>query len=65
MNKAQAETLIIAELRKMFAENPMGSDGGLLQYMQLSQQRPDLFDFKCSGDPWQVVKGWMNKHNLG
>lgn len=65
MNKAKAEISIIAELRIMFTVRPMGSDGGLLEYNELSKLRPDLFEFKCSGDKWQVVKGWMVKHGLG
>lgn len=64
MKKADAEVQIVAELRKMFAAEPMGSDGGMLQYLKLLKQRPDLFMFKCSGDKWQVVKGWINKHGL-
>ena len=65
MKIAEAEFLIVAELRKLFAVKPMGPDGGMIEYNQLSRLRPDLFQFKCSGDKWQVVKGWMNKHRLG
>ena len=65
MKKAEAEVLIVAELKKMFSVRPMGSDGGLLEYNELSKLRSDLFEFRCSGDKWQVVKGWMNKHRLG
>ncbi len=65
MKKAEAEILIVAELRKMFAVRPMGADGGMIEYNELLQLHPDFFQFKCSGDKWQVVKGWMNKHKLG
>ena len=65
MKKGDAERLVVAELRKVFAAEPMGVDGGLIQYNKLMQQRPDLFEFRSSGDKWQVVKGWMNKHKLG
>ncbi len=41
-----------------------GSDGGIIYFTQLQQKRPDLFQFKASGDKWQVVHGWMRKHRL-
>ncbi len=65
MKKAEAEILIVAELRRIFAEEPMGSDGGLLAFNRLRKERPDLFHFRTKGDVWQTVKGWMNQHKLG
>lgn len=65
MKKADAERLIIAELEKMLPEIPYGgSDGGMLFYNKLAQDRPDLLAFSASGDKWQIVHGWMLKHRL-
>lgn len=65
MKIAEAEIKIVAELRKMFAVSPMGADGGMVEYQTLLKQYPDLFQFRYSGDKWQVIKGWMNRHKLG
>ena len=32
---------------------------GISFYQTLGKTKPHLFRFKCSGDPWQVVKGWL------
>ncbi len=30
-----------------------------LFWAALSKHRPDLLSFKCRGDKWAVVKGWI------
>ena len=32
---------------------------GIRFYQTLKQNKPNLLRFKCSGDKWQVVKGWV------
>lgn len=32
---------------------------GVSFFQMLRQDKPNLLRFKCSGDPWQVVKGWI------
>ena len=65
MKKADAERLIVAEIRKMLPAVPYeGAMGGMLEYQKLLRERPELFEFKATGDKWQVVHGWLRKHHL-
>lgn len=65
MTQAEAERRIIAELRKLLPAVPYtGADAGLAHYHALKRQQPELFAFRCAGDQWQVVHGWMLKHRL-
>ncbi len=65
MTQDEARPLILDELRKRLPTVPYeGTDGGLVQYNQLKQERPDLFGFRSSAEKWQVVKGWMNRAGL-
>jgi len=31
-------------------------------YLYLETNHPDLLTFRCVGDKWQTVKGWINDH---
>lgn len=66
MKKAEAERLIVAEMRQRLPRVPYdGAGGGYLQYSQLKKERPELFAFKhAAGDDWQIVSGWLHKHGL-
>jgi hypothetical protein len=36
-----------------------------LQYLQLREERPDLFEFdRRTPDEWQIVQAWLNRHQL-
>jgi hypothetical protein len=32
---------------------------GMMFFIHLEKNRPDLLRFKASGDKWQVVHGWL------
>ena len=65
MKQSEAEPLIMAEMRKRLPSVPYtGADAGIARFLALKQERPDLFTFRCSGDQWQVVHGWMLKNRL-
>lgn len=66
MTKVESERQIIAEMRQRLPYVPYkGASGGLKEYQQLRQERPDLFNFTHGGgDEWQVVAGWLRKHKL-
>ena len=63
MNIADAELEIVKEWhvwrKQLPAEGvPTGTDG-LVFYGHLTTARPDLLSFRCSGDKWQRVHGWL------
>jgi len=62
----EAERLIVAEMRERLPRVPYrGTDGGMLAYQQLLNERPDLFRFRTAvGDKWQLVQAWLRKHRL-
>ena len=65
MRQSEAEPLIMAEMRKRLPSVPYaGADAGIARYFALRDDRPELFTFRCSGDQWQLVHGWMLKHRL-
>jgi len=66
MKKAEAEHLILAELRERLPETARrGAAEGMLAYQSLKRDRPDLFRFKHgASDEWQIVSGWLRKHRL-
>ena len=66
MKKAEAERLIVAEIKKLLPTVPYRvADGGLKEYLQLKARRPDLFSFQSgASDQWTLVSGWLRKHRL-
>jgi hypothetical protein len=65
MKRADAEKHILAEMRRRLPQVPYaGADGGLVQFLELQRDRPELFNFQSSSDKWQIVQGWLRKRNL-
>lgn len=65
MTQDEAKPLILEEMRKRLGSIPYhGADAGFARYLILKQDRPELFKFRCSGDPWQRVHIWMQKAGL-
>ncbi len=57
---AEAARQIISEWRGFQKEHGGSSTHDMLTfYMWLQKNRPDLLCFKCKGDRWQRVKGWL------
>jgi hypothetical protein len=59
--RADLEPLIIQEWLKRPSEQRTVTDV-LIFYGQLSQKRPDLLNFRCSGDKYQVLHSILTKH---
>lgn len=65
MTQDQARRLILQEMRERLTSIPYrGADAGIGKFEALRRERPELFTFRCSGDQWQVVHGWMLKAGL-
>ena len=67
MLKAEAETQIVAEWSRYIAENPIPHPttiSALSFYAHLQKNCPHLIQFRCHGDKWQVVKGWLLRRGL-
>lgn len=63
MTKEEAKQLICAEWEK-WEERPDPSSGNEMFnfFLWLQDNRPDLLKFRSSGDPWQVIHGWLEWH---
>lgn len=60
MRQDEAKPLIIDEWRQWRKDKPnRGGTEMLIFYGWLKEERPHLMDFRCSGDPYQRVKGWL------
>ena len=68
MLKAEAETRIVTEWSHYIAENPIFRpttvDALSFFVVHLQQNCPHLLKFRCAGDKWQVVKGWLLRRGL-
>ena len=69
MLKAEAERRIVAEWSHWIVENPSPRPTPTTWdafgfYGYLMNDRPDLLRFRCAGDKWQVVKGWLLRRGL-
>ena len=67
MLKSEAETQIINEWSRHITENPISNPttrDGFSFYNHLEKNRPDLLRFRCRGDQWQVIKGWLLQRRL-
>jgi hypothetical protein len=63
MNIAEAEPLVVAELRRLAARQPHVDDlTGLRLYGRIERAKPGLF--KWAGDKWLIVSGWIDEHGL-
>jgi hypothetical protein len=60
MKKKEAEQAIL-HAWDVWAANPATSNlnDGMAFFTHLQRQRPDLLDFKYSGDKWKAVHGFL------
>jgi hypothetical protein len=67
VKKEDARRAILAEWPAWKAANgktnPNGMDG-LMFFSDLRRQKPHLFEFRTTGDPWQDVHGWLMRERL-
>ena len=67
MKQDQAKPLIFKEFRSWIwdkkIENPTPFDA-LVFYEDLVARNSDFLGFRCSGDRWQVIKGWLLNESL-
>lgn len=68
MNIADAERAVVSEWHRWSGSQnlnqPASGTEGLIFYGYLTQKRPDLLTFRCSGDRWQRVHAWLLSHRL-
>lgn len=69
MSQANERREIEALFRRWVAEQSgtlpyLGQDGGLIFFGWIQKNRPDLLDFRYSGDQWQHVSAWLRNSNL-
>lgn len=57
---AKAEQLIVAEWRAWSKQRDSYSVADMLSFFcRLQKDRSHLLSFRCSGDQWQRVHGWL------
>ena len=67
MKRSDAKAAIISVYRNVYlkCENSVNAAestwGALPFYTWLQQNRPDLLEFRCSGDQYQTVAGWIGR----
>lgn len=60
MKQEQAKERIIAEFHSWASQQKNPAErNGFVFFNHLEMNRPDLLNFKCSGDKWQRVHGWL------
>ena len=61
MKKVDAKRAVIRFYEIWKSKNCSTSPAApLVFYGDLQKERPELFDFRCSGDRYQVIAGWLN-----
>lgn len=65
MTLDEAERAIVREWSDWAKEHsaPNGRDAFIF-FGYLQSSRPDLLSFRCSGDKWQRVHGWLLRRGL-
>ena len=67
MKQDEAKSIILSLFQDWCAEknlkNPSGTDGFKF-YMGLEKQGHSATDFRCKGDRWQKVQGWLKRARL-
>ena len=67
MKQDEARGIILSLFQDWCAEknlkNPTGTDGFIF-YMGLEKQGHGASDFRCKGDRWQTVHGWLLEAGL-
>lgn len=67
MKRREAEVAIVSVYRYEYlkCDNSVNAAestlGALPFYTWLQQNRPDLLEFRCSGDQYQTVAGWIGR----
>ena len=67
MKPGKAKRLICQEFRRWAETNAIGSPrvtDGFVFFGYLKQKRPDLLKFRCPGDKWQSVYGFLSEGGL-
>lgn len=54
-----AKQAVIREWDTWAPKNPADTTGGLMFFLYLQKEHPDLLQFKYPGDKWQCVHGWL------
>jgi hypothetical protein len=60
MNKDEAKRLLQQEWRKLPLEKRRDTTACMPWYFNIKKTRPDLLSFRCQGDQWQVISGWIS-----
>jgi hypothetical protein len=61
MKKADAKRAVIRFYEIWKSNNDSTSAAApLIFYGVLQKERPELLDFRCSGDKYQVIAAWLN-----
>lgn len=47
---------------ELWEENKNRNEAKFLFYCWLTRFRPYFLTFRCKGDPWQTVHGWLNQY---
>ena len=67
ITQAEAKRRIYDEWARWTRNNPKvsysGTDGFSF-FGYLTQERPSLLRFRCRGDKWQTVHGWLLRRRL-
>jgi len=69
MKNNEAERAICREFESWISTNVPATDRpnarhGLSFFHYLQTARQDLLEFSASGDKWQFVHAWLQRHNL-
>ena len=64
MKQDEAKALILHEWNDWWANNPKRGErasdtDGLRFFSFVKTEKPHLLDFRCRGDKWQIIKGWL------
>lgn len=59
MLKEEAKRAILLEWRQWSERTGNFNVDGLRFFGFLRTERPDLLNFRSSGDKWQVISGWL------
>ena len=68
MRQSDAELLTIREWESWAAQNvkvpPASGDDALTFYGHLVSDRSDLLAFRHAGDKWQLIRSWLQRHEV-
>ena len=62
MKKEEAKARILIEWGRWIKDNPRDKptgNGGFSFFGHLSTNKLNLLNFRCSGDKWQAIHGWL------